>query len=662
MKKNLDNDDDDVENIIHNDNKNEKDNLIINDDKNHSIDSSQEDNNSSLNQSLFNDDDDDDDEEKKDIQIKIGSKIKCTDKKCFENSIISINPFSFEINSDCGRHIEKNNIFDFIKYSFKEDKEICSFCNKTYGDLKNDNCNLYKCSCGKNVCENCKNDHLKEKSKEHFTIDFKERDYKCLCNNQNKKFIQFCVNCNRHLCQLCLEKHINHITIKLHESKKLNKEKLKEKLESQKSIIKHFNKIIDEWLNLVSKKINEYKKKLELYVKINENIIEEYNLSNYKSIKNAHYLNFDFDDIVLNIIRAEYDIKKQTEIIFTYLNEAMKNYITSNQKGKEIQNFEEKYSLASLYKVNNICELKKKGFIVLDFSKNDDEEEIKMIKKTKDYNFEEEMKYLSNEKEKILSMSELRNGNLLILQKTQFKILEIDDDGHPFTIQTKKADDTTNFIQMIELTNGYLISLSQIINNENNENNEMKDMIFWKKNLINGEYDKYKSITKEKAIYLIERDKNSFLVYDDNGGICSYDSFTCKETKFGSITINWSRIFKKMFKVTENDILFIYQELIAFSNLISKSFNKKDIIYEDICYAPNSNNSFLATYIKNSNNVNGIDVISYNPLNKKITISYSQNNLHRKKINLLLVLSNDNLITCSEDEIKIWKIVIKSNK
>ena len=334
----------------------------------------------------------------------------------------------------------------------------------------------------------------------------------------------------------------------------------------------------------------------------------------------------------------------------------MKNYITSNQKGKEIQNFEEKYSLASLYKVNNICELKKKGFIVLDFSKNDDEEEIKMIKKTKDYNFEEEMKYLSNEKEKILSMSELRNGNLLILQKTQFKILEIDDDGHPFTIQTKKADDTTNFIQMIELTNGYLISLSQIINNE------MKYIIFWKKNLINGEYDKYKSITKEKAIYLIERDKNSFLVYDDNGGICSYDSFTCKETKFGSITINWSRIFKKMFKVTENDILFVYQELIAFLNLISKSFSKEETIYEDICYAPNSNNSFLATYIKNSNNVNGIDVISYNPLNKKITISYSQNNLHRKKINLLLVLSNENLITCSEDEIKIWKIVIKSNK
>ena len=629
--------------------------------QNHSIDSSQEDNNSSLNQSSFNDDDDDD-EEKKDIQIIIGSKIKCTNKKCFENSIISINPFFFEINSDCGRHIEKNNIFDFIKYSFKEDKETCSFCNKTYGDLKNNKCNLYKCSCGKNACENCKKDHLKENSKEHFTIDFKERDYKCLCNNQNKKFIRFCVSCNRHLCQLCLEKHINHITIKLHESKKLNKEKLKEKLESQKSIIKHFNRIIDEWLNLASKKINEYKKKLELYVKINENIIEEYNLSNYKSIKNAHYLNFDFDDIVLNIIRAEYDIKKQTEIIFTYLNEAMKNYITSNQKGKEIQNFEEKYSLASLYKVNNICELKKKGFIVLDFSKNDDEEEIKMIKKTKDYNFEEEMKYLSNEKEKILSMSELRNGNLLILQKTQFKILEIDDDGHPFTIQTKKADDTTNFIQRIELTNGYLISLSQIINNENNENNEMKDMIFWKKNLINGEYDKYKSITKEKAIYLIERDKNSFLVYDDNGGICSYDSFTCKETKFGSITINWSRIFKKMFKVTENDILFIYQELIAFSNLISKSFNKKDIIYEDICYAPNSNNSFLATYIKNSNNVNGIDVISYNPLNKKMIISYSQNNLHRKKINLLLVLSNDNLITCSEDEIKIWKIVIKSNK
>ena len=650
MKDNFDNDDDDVESIGHIDNKKKKDELIINDDKNSSIDSIQEDNNSSLSQSLFNDDDD---EEKKDIQIKIGSKIKCTNKKCFENSIISINPFFFEINSDCGRHIEKNNIFDFIKYSFKEDKETCSFCHKTYGDLKNNNYNLYKCSCGKNACENCKMDHLKENSKEHFTIDFKERDYKCLCNNQNKKFIQFCVSCNRHLCQLCLEKHIDHRTVKLYESKKLNKEKLIEKLESQKSIIKHFNTIIDEWLIIANKKINEYKKKLELYVQINENIIEEYNLSNYQSIKNAHYLNFDFDDIVLNIIRAEYDMKKQTEIIFKYLDEEMKNYISSNHKEKEIQNFKNQYSLKAQYKVNNICELKKKGFIVIDFSKNYDEEEIKMIKKTKDYNCEEEMKYLTTEREKILSMSELRNGNLLILQKTQFKILEIDDDGHSNIIQTKKADEPTNFIQMIELTNGYLISLSQILSYE------MKDMILWKKNLINGEYEKSKSINKKEAIYLLEMDKNSFLVYFDNDQINSYNSFTFKETKFGAVTIDFPLYFKKMVKVADNDILFVYQDLFASLNVISKSYKTISNIYDDIYYAPNSKNSFLGTYTKKSDKINGIEFISYNSLNRKMINLYSQNNLHDKKINFVLGLSNDNIITCSENEIKIWKIITK---
>ena len=86
------------------------------------------------------------------------------------------------------------------------------------------------------------------------------------------------------------------------------------------------------------------------------------------------------------------------------------------------------------------------------------------------------MKSLLTENEKILNISELRNGNLLILQEKQFKIFEIDNDGYSTLLQTTKADKFTNFKRMIELSNGYLISLSQILNNHESDN-----ITLWKK-------------------------------------------------------------------------------------------------------------------------------------------------------------------------------------
>ena len=95
-------------------------------------------------------------------------------------------------------------------------------------------------------------------------------------------------------------------------------------------------------------KVKEYKKKLELYAKINETIIEQYNPPNvcYQTVKNVQYLNFDFDEMVLNLIKYERNMKKQTEIIFNFLNEKMKEYINLNPKEKEIQTIKQKYTTA----------------------------------------------------------------------------------------------------------------------------------------------------------------------------------------------------------------------------------------------------------------------------------------------------------------------------
>ena len=63
----------------------------------------------------------------------LGSKILCPEKNCFLNAIIMINPFFFEIYSDCGLHKKKMDIFNFVQNSgiSKQDKEICDYCEKT---------------------------------------------------------------------------------------------------------------------------------------------------------------------------------------------------------------------------------------------------------------------------------------------------------------------------------------------------------------------------------------------------------------------------------------------------------------------------------------------------------------------------------------------------
>ena len=612
------------------------------------------------------------DEEKKDISlkdidIKVGSKMKCPEQKCFANAIININPFFFDINTNCGEHTYKLDIIDFTKKVFKEDKETCNICGKTYGDLKDSKINLYKCSCGKNICKKCKetmlssshdqkdvNEIKKEENHEkHVTIDFKEKDFKCICSNQKKRYKNFCLNCNQNLCQLCIEKHKDHRIFKFN---KFKKEQLKEKNKKQKDIIKQFNKIIDEWLNIVVQKVKEYKKKLELYAKINETIIEQYNPPNvcYQTIKNVQYLNFDFDEMVLNLIKYERNMKKQTEIIFNFLNEKMKEYINLNPKEKEIQTIKSKNSYDIKDIVKQICELKKKGFLVIDVQKNEPNEELKIIKITNDYNFEKEMKSLLTENEKILNISELRNGNLLILQEKQFKIFDIDNDGYSTLLQTTKADKFTNFKRMIELSNGYLISLSQILNNHESDN-----ITLWKKNLMKGEYENAKTIKKDTAIYLLEMDKNSFIVYCNDSQIYSYNSKSLEETNIGRIEINGTHYFKKILKMSDNDILLLFQELIIFKNLKSGLSSSFAYNINDICYIPDSNSSFLASY-KTTDNFYSLSNINFNIIKRKENHKNYQPNFHTNIINCIFSLSNGDIITCSHDRtIKIWKIVTK---
>jgi len=125
-------------------------------------------------------------------KIKLGSKIRCPKTNCFENCIINIDPNTLEVNYDCKENKDKMDIIDFVKESgiIKEGKENCSNCNKIYKDIKQNKKKLYKCYCGNNICEDCKNEHIeknKNNKKEHNMVDFEVKDYICNCNEGKKK-------------------------------------------------------------------------------------------------------------------------------------------------------------------------------------------------------------------------------------------------------------------------------------------------------------------------------------------------------------------------------------------------------------------------------------------------------------------------------------------
>ena len=161
---------------------------------------------------------------------------------------------------------------------------------------------------------------------------------------------------------ICNENHKTHEIINLRDIK-IDEKILKEKLKEQKNKINKFNKIIDKWLKRVKEEIEEYKKKLQLHVQLNEIIINQYSPSKkfYESIKNNQYINFDLDEFVPNVLKFEHSKKKQNEIIVKFLNEKMGNDIDLNKyKENELQNIEQKYSREIDGIVYHICELKQK--------------------------------------------------------------------------------------------------------------------------------------------------------------------------------------------------------------------------------------------------------------------------------------------------------------
>ena len=602
--------------------------------------------------------------------IKIGTKIRCPFPNCFENCIVMIDPNFFEISFDCGKHNNKVDIIKYIKDSgiSKDDKEQCFKCKLTYKKIKEDEENkiLYKCYCGKNICKKCKKFHLdenEENNKQHNMIDFKYKDYKCCCSNRNKKYNSFCLTCKKNLCQICDENHNNHEKKNFGELSNLTEEKktmLFQQIGIQKKLIDKFKEIIDDWFKRVKTIIDEYKTKLELYYEINLTIFKRYNPNTnyFEEIKNTEYIRTDFDDNFYNLINSENDFKRQNSIICNILNDNMEVYINYFDLDTEnmFKSIKIKDTIPLNGCVNHFCEIKKEESLIVSMHNiNSDKDELYLFKpKKSNNNLKKYAPQFSREEDfKILSLKELISGYLLIINENQFKICETSKTSNFLNTinETKLENQDERFIDIIELINGYLISISY-----SKRFPKKNKIIFWKINLMRGNYVVYKKIEKEeKPVDILEINKEKFVILYENKILYCYDSKTGEEKKL--LQINTLNLYKKMVKVKEDGILLIYEKYLFLFSI--KSLQEKYYTIEytitDIWYISNSNNYFLASFTKENNHgffLLNIDILKFRIYVFKKMIN---NEVHTLKINCIYQLNNGDIITGSDDrKIKIW--------
>ena len=151
-------------------------------------------------------------------------------------------------------------------------------CNKCENNKSNTyNNEFYRCiKCKINICPICKSKH----DKNHNIINYENKNY--ICENHNEVLMKYCNDCKKNICISCSNEHKSHKTI-YYDNILPDIEKIREEMKELKEEIEIFNKNIK---NII-RKLNKVKENMEIYYKINEDIINnEIENRNYKILQN----------------------------------------------------------------------------------------------------------------------------------------------------------------------------------------------------------------------------------------------------------------------------------------------------------------------------------------------------------------------------------------
>ena len=206
--------------------------------------------------------------------------------ECKENIKMEIKNFKINLYECQNGHKMENILLNEFEYLQNKDlnSRKCDICNKI------NNNNFYKClTCNNNICPLCTSNHCKN----HKIINYDDKYY--LCKKHNEKYITYCDNCKINLCALC-EPHKSHNKI-TYSDVLPNKEELFEKKKELKDKIYLINNDIKVLINILNSVMNN----INIYYKINEDIIDNYNNNENLNYETIYYLNqFKANDSILN--------------------------------------------------------------------------------------------------------------------------------------------------------------------------------------------------------------------------------------------------------------------------------------------------------------------------------------------------------------------------
>ena len=206
--------------------------------------------------------------------------------ECKENIKMEIKNFKINLYECQNGHKMENILLNEFEYLQNKDlnSRKCDICNKINND------NFYKClTCNNNIYPLCTSNHCKN----HKIINYDDKYY--LCKKHNEKYITYCDNCKINLCALC-EPHKSHNKI-TYSDVLPNKEELFEKKKELKDKIYLINNDIKVLINILNSVMNN----INIYYKINEDIIDNYNNNENLNYETIYYLNqFKADDSILN--------------------------------------------------------------------------------------------------------------------------------------------------------------------------------------------------------------------------------------------------------------------------------------------------------------------------------------------------------------------------
>ena len=220
--------------------------------------------------------------------------------KCKHMSEIDINNFKISL-KNCNNNHSMSGFFmnDFVNTQYFDESKIkCKFCHKSENELIADENNkdkkLLLCSCGSIVCQGCFQKHIEEndkndKNKQHSTVEYKNKDYVCI--EHNVAYSGYCHKCKKNICDKCeKDKHNKH---RIDYFKKISPkdtfiQKIKSMNEELISKVDRFNQELKELTDLINNISNNIQNDLKIFLKITNNIIEDYdfNKKNYQSIQN----------------------------------------------------------------------------------------------------------------------------------------------------------------------------------------------------------------------------------------------------------------------------------------------------------------------------------------------------------------------------------------